>query len=87
MLPLLAALLLSGDPTAAAPAATTAPPQSNFVIAPLKPKKEKKICKTDPAFDTGSHLIKRICLTQQQWDARVQGRSTDEFNASMPGNH
>jgi hypothetical protein len=69
-----AALLLSAGP-AAVPAA---PAQSTFV-APAKPEKEKKVCKADPT-ETGSHLVKRICLTQDEWDHR--GRTVDEMNAA-----
>jgi hypothetical protein len=69
-----AALLLSAGP-AAVPAA---PAQSTFV-APAKPEKEKKVCKADPT-ETGSRLVKRICLTQDEWDHR--GRTVDEMNAA-----
>jgi hypothetical protein len=80
---LLAALLLSTDPTGAPPVANaTTPAQSS---APAKPQKEKKICRADPT-ETGSHMVKRICLTQDQWDAQ-RGRTTDEFNSSMPNGH
>jgi hypothetical protein len=67
-----AALLLSASP-ATVPAA---PAQSTYV-APAKPEKEKKICKADPA-ETGSHLVKRTCLTQEEWDH--QGRTADEVD-------
>ena len=80
---LLAALFLSAQPVAQAPEAAPAAPAS---VVPAKPKKEKKICKVDDA-DTGTHMVKRTCLTQEQWDARVQGRTVDEFNSSMPGSH
>jgi hypothetical protein len=70
-----AALLLSAGP-AAVPAA---PAQSTFVAPPAKPEKEKKVCKADPT-ETGSRLVKRICLTQDEWDHR--GRTVDEMNAA-----
>jgi len=77
---LLAALFMSAQPVAQAPAATPA------TSAPAaKPKKEKKICRADPT-ETGSHMVKRICLTQEQWDAQ-RGRSSDEFNSTMPNGH
>jgi Spy/CpxP family protein refolding chaperone len=79
---LLAALFLSAQPVAQAPAAAPAAPAP---VAAEKPKKEKKICRADPT-ETGSHMVKRICMTQEQWDAQ-RGRTTDEFNASMPGAH
>lgn len=76
---LLVAALLSGDPAvqaAPAPVVQTAAP---------KPKKEKKICKADDDT-TGSHMVKRTCLTQEEWDARVEGRSVDEMK-SAPVSH
>lgn len=77
---LLAALFLSAQPVAQAPAAVPAPTSP---VAAEKPKKEKKICRVDDA-DTGTHMVKRVCLTQEQWDAQ-RGRTTDEFKATMPG--
>ena len=79
---LLAALFLSAQPVAQAPAAAPVAPPA---VAPAKPKKEKKICKVDDA-DTGTHMVKRVCLTQEQWDAQ-RGLSTEEFKATMPGAH
>jgi hypothetical protein len=55
-----AAAAAPDQPAAAAP--TAAP-------APAKPVKEKKICKTEDA-DPGSHMIKRTCMTQREWDAQ-----------------
>jgi len=78
---LLAAVFLTAQPVAQAPAASPAPAAP---MAAEKPKKEKKICRADPT-ETGSHLVKRICLTQEQWDAQ-RGRTMDEFD-SMPGAH
>jgi hypothetical protein len=73
---LLVAALLSADPS------VQAAPQAAAVPAPVaKPKKEKKICKTDDDT-TGSHMVHRTCLTQEEWDARVQGRTVDELNAA-----
>ena len=76
---LLVAVLLSADPSLQAPPAPAAQ-----TVAP-KPKKEKKICKTDDDT-TGSHMVKRTCLTQEEWDSRVQGRSVDDLKAA-PINH
>ena len=53
---------------------------------PAKPKKEKKICHTEDDV-TGSHMVKRTCLTQQEWDSRVQGRTMDEFSSTAPKSH
>ncbi|HEX5258623.1 MAG TPA: hypothetical protein VFW35_07570 [Sphingomicrobium sp.] len=78
---LLFAALLSANPTVqAAPPAPTAPALA------AKPQKEKLICKVEDG-DTGSHMVKRTCLTQQQWDDRIQGRSVDEFNSTAQPAH
>ena len=79
---LLATLFLTAQPAAQAPAAAPAAPPA---AAPAKPKKEKKICRVDDA-DTGTHMVKRVCLTQGQWDAQ-RGMNVDEFKATMPGAH
>jgi hypothetical protein len=68
----LAAFLLSAEPVVAPVAPQPAPA--------VKPKKEKKICKTDPV-DTGSRMPKRTCLTQEQWDSRTRSVSSDEYGA------
>jgi hypothetical protein len=81
---LLAALLLSADPAAAAsaPPVATPPPASQPAAKPKK-QKEKKICRTvDDA--TGSRMIQRTCLTQEQWDARA-GRSADQIGTIPQG--
>jgi hypothetical protein len=64
------ALLLS-----AGPATVQAAPAQSPYVAPAKPENEKKICKAEPP-ETGSHLIKRVCLTQDEWDR--QGRAVYE---------
>ena len=75
---LLVAALLSASPAAqSAPAAPS---------AAAKPQKEKLICKAEDN-ETGSHMVKRTCLTQQQWNDRVQGRSLDEFNSTAQPAH
>ena len=66
MSPLLfSVLLLASDPT-------TATAASNPVEQPAEVKKEKKICKVDPAY-TGSRMKKNLCLTEAQWEQRKQG--------------
>ena len=72
---LLVAALLSADP-----AVQAVPAPVGQTVAP-KPKKEKKICKTEDDT-TGSHMVKRTCLTQEEWDNRVQGRSVDDMKAA-----
>lgn len=50
--------------------------------APAKPVKEKKICKTDDA-DPGSHMVKRTCKTQAEWNQQgVLGSSRSGFSIS-----
>lgn len=60
-------LLLASTPAVASqqvqnPAAVAAP-------AAVPAKKEKKICRDDPAF-TGSRITKQLCLTKAQWKSR-----------------
>jgi hypothetical protein len=74
------AAFLSASPAVQAPP----PPATPAVVA--KPQKEKLICKVEDG-DTGSHMVKRTCLTQQQWNDRVQGRSLDEFNSTVQPAH
>lgn len=59
-----------------------AAPQASATQA-AKPKKEKKICHTEDDT-TGSHMVKRICVTQEEQDSMVQGRTVDEFMKTMP---
>ena len=67
MIPLLfSVMLLASDTTAASPEATQAVQEAPVAAAP---KKEKKICKEDPAY-TGSRMKKQICLTAAEWDQR-----------------
>lgn len=73
---LLFAALLSANPT----------PQAAPPAPAAKPQKEKLICKVEEG-DTGSHMMKRTCLTEQQWNDRVQGRSLDEFKSTAPSSH
>lgn len=67
------AAVASDQPAAATP--TEAP-------APIKPAKEKRICKTEDA-DPGSHMIKRTCKTQAEWNQQgVLGSSRSGFSVS-----
>ena len=71
---LLASASASPDPSAAVPP-TAAP-------APAKPAKEKRICKTDDS-DPGSHMVKRTCKTEQEWQQQgVLGSSRSGFSIS-----
>ena len=63
-----AALMVVSAQTAAAPQAAVAQPTTAPVAA--APKKEKKICRVDDA-DSGSHMVKRTCLTAEEWQNRA----------------
>lgn len=69
----LAAFLLAVEPVAVPPPVQPAPVE--------KPKKAKKICRKQEA-DTGSHMAKSLCLTQEQWDQRNGSLSADEYDAA-----
>ena len=64
---LVAVLLVSAQATADAQLPAPAPATSS-----ASKKKEKKICKTDDA-ESGSHMVKRTCRTEQEWEQRGQG--------------
>lgn len=55
----------------AAAAAAGSPPAASPQPAQTPPKKEKKICKSD-AF-VGSHIPRRICKTEAEWQAGKEG--------------
>jgi hypothetical protein len=80
---LLFAALLSAEP--AAQPATAQPATAVAAAQAAKPKKPKLICKTSDD-DTGSRMVKRTCLTQEEWDARMQGRTSDEMQ-TLPTAH
>jgi len=83
---LLLAALLSAQPTASPPSTQAAPQASTAPTAPTaKPKKPKLICKASDD-DTGSRMVKHTCLTQEEWDARVQGRTVDDLQ-TLPTQH
>jgi predicted secreted protein len=54
-----------------AAAAASQPPAANPQAAENPPKKEKRICKTDNFV--GSHIPRRICKTEAEWEAGKQG--------------
>jgi hypothetical protein len=75
---LIVAFLLSS--AAAAPDQAVAMPTT--APAPAKPVKEKKICKTEDS-DPGSHMVRRICKTQAEWDQQgVLGSGRSGFSIS-----
>jgi hypothetical protein len=76
---LAAALVMAqAAPSSVQPAAASAPAVA--ATPAVKPEKEKKICRADPT-ETGSHLVKRICLTRAQWDARNGASDADAYGA------
>jgi len=72
MFTVVAAFLLSAGAAQAQPVAAPA-------VAPAQPAapaaKPKKICRSE--VGTGSILPKRVCLSQQEWDARTQATAGD----------
>jgi hypothetical protein len=81
---ILAVFLASSQ--AAVPASPTVPASPATAAATAaKPKKEKLICKAK-IDDTGSRMVQRTCLTQEQWDAQTQGRSMDQME-TLPTSH
>ena len=68
---------------ASAATAPDQPVEATPVAAPAKPAKEKKVCKIDPEADPASHMIKRICHTEQEWKSQgVLGSSRSGFSIS-----
>jgi hypothetical protein len=68
---LLSALIVSADTPTAAPAATP-------VVEPAKKQREKKICRK-PQASTGSNMVRRICLTENEWAKRDEGASAEDL--------
>ena len=64
---LLSALLVSAENPPAAPAAE-----------PAKKQKEKKVCRK-PEQMTASHMVRRICLTEDEWAKRDDGASAEDL--------
>jgi len=87
MIVLFSVLMLASEPAAAAPVAVA--PSATAPAA--APKKEKKICKTDPESDPGSHMVKTTCHTQAEWNQQgLLGSSRSGFSISgdkMDGGH
>jgi predicted secreted protein len=78
---MLVSVQAAADPSAAAQAVA----DPSAVVAPVAPvatakPKEKKICRVDDA-DSGSHMIRRICLTAEEW----QNRGKSMVNSSRSG--
>jgi hypothetical protein len=72
MFTVVAAFLLSAGAAQSQPVAAPAVAQAQ---APVPAAKPKKICRSE--VGTGSILPKRVCLTQQEWDARSQASEGD----------
>jgi hypothetical protein len=74
-------LLVSAN--AAADPQPTAAPQVASPVEPAKKAKEKKICRTDENSDPGSHMIKRVCKTAEEWNQQPNyGISRSGFSIS-----
>ena len=71
----IAVLLASAQTTATQPAAPAVPASTE--PAP----KAKKVCKLDES--SGSHMVKRICLTEQEWtDKNRNGVESTRYGIS-----
>jgi hypothetical protein len=73
-----AALLLSGTAALAQQTGAAAPESA------AKPKKERKICRDDP--NSYSHMQKRVCKTQAEWDNAPRTREIDSHVTSADPN-
>lgn len=81
MIILLGTALLAAEPTTE----SSAPVASTEVASPAPAKvKEKKTCKVDDA-DSGSHMVKRLCLTEQQWQERGGKGMMNNSRAGLSG--
>ena len=77
---IIVALLIASSATAQD---QPAPPAPAPATEPAKPAKEKKICRTDPESDPGSHMVKRVCHTQSEWEKQgMFGSSRSGFSIS-----
>ncbi len=75
---LVALLLISTEPADAQPVVA---PQA--LPAAPKAAKEKMVCKADPEADPASHMVKRICHSQQDWNHQgLLGSSRAGFSIS-----
>jgi hypothetical protein len=64
----------------AVPAAAT---DGGQAAAPAKPKKERRICKTQ--IRSGSNLSTTVCKTYAEW-AALEGNSSADDDVGVPGN-
>jgi|tagenome__1003787_1003787.scaffolds.fasta_scaffold20732730_3 hypothetical protein len=69
---MLLSVLLAASAPAVAPQQQSQAPAGNVPAQ----KKERKICKSDPAF-TGSRIEKQICLTKTQWKQREDASASE----------
>jgi hypothetical protein len=76
---IIVALLLASASTTPDPPVAAAP---TAAPAPAKPAKEKRICKADDS-DPASHMVKRTCKTEQEWQQQgVLGSARSGFSIS-----
>jgi hypothetical protein len=77
---IIVALLLASASATPDPSAAVAAPAAAPALA--KPAKEKRICKTDDS-DPGSHMVKRTCKTEQEWQQQgVLGSGRSGYSIS-----
>lgn len=53
-------------------------------VAPVKPKKERRICRSNAA--SGTHMVKTICKTAAQWSGEDEA-SASGTDGVIQGNH
>jgi predicted secreted protein len=81
------AALMLVSAQALADQSTVAAPVAPMAAAPAKAK-QNKICRVDDA-DSGSHIVKRICLTAEEWQNRgnVMTNSSHSGFTGKPADH
>jgi hypothetical protein len=65
---------------AAAVIALPAAAQTDATVPVAKPKKERKICRTEPAM-TGSNMSRSTCKTKAEW-ARLDGMGDGQTSSN-----
>jgi hypothetical protein len=73
ILSLALSLILAATAPASADERVSTDQPSKAGKADAKPVKPKKICRSDTQ-DTGSRITRKVCKTQEQWEAAVDGQ-------------
>jgi hypothetical protein len=74
----LSLLLAAAEPTPATSdesASSNSAQTENSGKSEAKKEKPKKICRSN-SQDTGSRIVKRVCKTQEEWDAKEDPETT-----------